>query len=110
MIRIFLLAAALAAADVLAAESWTITAAEWSRPRSGEVVAAIPGLASAVRALDAQPDSRLLVRHPGGEEGALWAAELRDWLVALGVPADRIEWVPGGVPPDRIELDIEGRE
>lgn len=90
-----------------AADSWQLTAAEWSRPRSGERVVALPAVAEAVRSWHAQ-SGVMVVHHPGGEEGALWAAELRDWLVALGIDADAIRLVPGGVPVNRIDLSIEG--
>lgn len=107
MLRAWVIAMVLLTAP---AENWSLSAAEWSRPRSGQVVAAMPGVAAAVRALNAHEDSRLILRHPGGEEGALWAAELHDWLVALGVPAGRIELVPGGVPPDRLDLELKSKE
>lgn len=83
-----------------AADSWTLSAAEWSRPRSGEAVLAMEPVAEAVRAWQAADaatgTSRLQLLYPGGEEGSLWAAELHDWLVALGIPPGAIELVAGG--------------
>lgn len=95
---------------VQAADSWTLTAADWSRPRSGAAVLAMEPVAAAVRAWQ-QADgvdetARLQLVYPGGEEGSLWAAELADWLVALGVPRDALELVPGGQPAGRLEIRL----
>ncbi len=83
-----------------------ITAADWARPRSGDALVAEPALAASVDALLATPDSILLIRHPGGDEGALWASELEAWLVALGIASDRIERVPGSRSGDQLELEV----
>ncbi|HEX7029847.1 MAG TPA: hypothetical protein VF254_04570 [Gammaproteobacteria bacterium] len=93
------------AGSLQAADSWTLSASEWSRPRSGAAVLAMTPVAEAVRAWQAADSdtSRLQLRYPGGEEGSLWAAELQDWLVALGVPPGAIELVAGGSPG---ELEI----
>lgn len=93
------------AAPVLA-ESWTLDESAWSRPRTGERVRAMEPVNAAVNAWLAQPDARLVLRHASGEEGSLWAAELKDWLVALGVPADRIDLLPVGSRSDRLVLEI----
>ncbi|HEX7046450.1 MAG TPA: hypothetical protein VF275_02595 [Gammaproteobacteria bacterium] len=92
-----------------AAGSWTLSASEWSRPRSGEAVLAMEPVAEAVRAWQAADaatgTSRLQLLYPGGEEGSLWAAELHDWLVALGVPPGAIEVVAGG-DPGQLEIRL----
>lgn len=94
-----------------AAESWTLSAAEWSRPRSGAAVLAMAPVAEAVRAWRALEagggSSRLQLVYAGGEEGSLWAAELRDWLVALGIPPDAIEMVAGG-SSRQLEIRVTG--
>lgn len=91
--------------------SWTLKASEWSRPRNAAAVIAMQPVAEAVRAWQAaasQDDhrSRLQLLHSSGEEGGLWAAELRDWLIALGVPATAIEMTPAGLPAERLELRV----
>ena len=48
----------------------------------------------------------LLIRYPGGEDGLLWAHELRSWLVALGIPLQDQELVAGSHQGDRIELEL----
>ena len=91
---------------VPAAESVVITSVEWARPRSGESLARMPGLAKAATSLVGTRNSRLLIRYPGGEEGVLWAEELRSWLVALGIASSRIELVPGAGRADAIVLEL----
>ncbi len=86
------------------AASWTISAEEWARPRSGESLLQMESLVVAVQALIQEPMSQLSIRYPGGEEGALWASELKDWLVSLGVPSARIEIRPGQSSYENITL------
>lgn len=91
-----------------ASDSWLLKAADWSRPRSGEAVLAMKPVAQAVRSWQsAGQGARLLLVHAGGEEGSLWGAELRDWLIALGLPPDAIVLAPGGQPADRLEIRLE---
>jgi hypothetical protein len=44
------------------------------------------------------------IRYPGGEEGELWVRELMDWLIALGIPSDAMNQIPGSGAEDRISL------
>lgn len=75
----------------LSAETLSLSAEEWSRPRSGEQLARHEGLSRLVRALEAgTSQTRLRIRFGVREEDLLWAEELRDWLVALGLPSARI--------------------
>ncbi|WJW74873.1 hypothetical protein QVG61_10230 [Thiohalobacter sp. IOR34] len=86
--------------------SFSLSAEVWARPRQGEALVRIEPLRQAVAALDAEPGRRLLLHHPGGEEGGLWAHQLRGWLVALGVPSARIELLPGGVEAAALRLEV----
>ncbi len=107
MIRwILVLLISLAPVLQAASAAVTISAIEWARPRHGEAITRLPGLADMVRGLLESPDKRLFVHYPGGEEGMLWAEELRSWLVALGVDSSRIEMLPGTASPDAIELSL----
>jgi len=54
-----------------------ITAEEWSRPRRGEELVALPALADTVNDFLSRPNQLIQIRYPGGEEGVLWAEELR---------------------------------
>lgn len=92
-----------------AAESWRLDAAEWARPRTGQAVLSMAPVGGAVRAWSDAGDARLLIHYPGGEEGVLWASELRDWLVSLGVPSAHLRLVAGSEPGTlRIELEQAG--
>lgn len=98
-----------------AAGTYEVTAADWSRPRSAEMVTTLPGVAEAVRewhalnARDGTDAGVILLRHGTSEEAAVWAAELKDWLIALGMPGDRLRLEMGGVGNDVIELDVRSR-
>jgi len=91
------------------ADRYAISADEWARPHDGRSVVAMAPLARAVRALSARPASVLAIRYPGGEQGSLWAHQLRIWLIALGVPSARIELVPGSRREDALGLRIVQR-
>jgi len=73
-----------------------IPARVWAEPRDGHSLSRLEGLGELVKALGVDGRQRLLIHYPGGEEGSLRAAELRSWLVALGIASRHIELVPGG--------------
>ncbi|MCP1727690.1 hypothetical protein J2T60_001690 [Natronospira proteinivora] len=93
-------------ANGLLAESWQLTLDEWSRPRSGEVVMEMPAVADAVLAWHGDSEQALEVVYPGGEQGEIWASELRGWLVALGVDASAIRLQAGAPSEDQVVLRI----
>jgi len=103
------LALLLAATRVQADAQWRLTEATWVQPRSAEAVLGMDAVAGAFRAWHRASNAVLVIRYPGGEEGTLWAAQLHDWLVALGIPSDRIERVPGG-RPGGLGLDVREGE
>lgn len=92
------------------AQQWTITADEWSRPRNGDRLVHMQPLVKGVQAWVAPGQNVLLIRYPGGEEGGLWAQELRDWLVSLGVPSQRMRLVPGQSRDDVITIEIKNEK
>jgi len=94
------------AAEAAAAERWFVTAAEWAQPRDGEALVSHPRISAAVERLLSAPGSSLELHYPGGDDGLLWASELRGWLIALGVESSRVELVPGGERVDRISLRV----
>ena len=85
---------------------WIISADQWARPRDGQSVAQMQPLSEAVSSWSGRAGQRLLIRYPGGEDGLLWAHELRSWLVALGVPLENQELVAGSHQADRIEIEL----
>ncbi len=90
-----------------------ITADDWARPRSGELLVRMPALKRTVRDYLGPQGSRsdaggrhIVIRHPRGEDGDLWAEELRGWLVALGIPSAAIAVSPEPTRIDSIELAV----
>ncbi len=118
MIRGLSLLIMLISIAVCSAESvQVITAEDWARPRSGESLVRMPALKRTVRdylnqkgnqkgSLNDQREQRISIRHPRGEEGVLWAEELRGWLVALGIPSADIALNPESSRIDAIELAV----
>jgi hypothetical protein len=98
-------------ADSVAKDVEIIAADDWARPRSGESLVQMPALKRTLRdylAERQQNGTRIVIRHPRGEEGVLWAEELRGWLVALGIPSADIEVSPESTRIDAIELAVVG--
>ncbi len=89
----------------LRAESVTISAERWATPRSGETVAEWSELRELMAAFDRKPGSQLIIRYARGENGSLWAEELRSWLVSLGVPSNRINLRDDLQRPDIVRVD-----
>lgn len=104
LIRLFLLL--LLSATLHAAEVWELDAADWARPRHGEWLVEHPALNEALASMQQSENGRLLIRYPGGDEGALWGGELQAWLVALGLESERIELLPGSAGANIIQLEV----
>lgn len=92
------------------ASSWRLDAADWARPRSGAALVGMAPLPVVVRSWSQRPGTDIVIRHAGGEEGELWARELRDWLVALGVPGNRVRRIVGGTNPSGLRLELHESE
>jgi hypothetical protein len=88
---------------------FVLSADEWARPRSGAVIAEFEALRAAVSYWDKVDNASIIVRYPGEDSGELWAAELRDWLISLGVPSDYIRLVAGTQAADEIRLLVGDR-
>ncbi len=106
--KTIILLSALLMSSALAAETtlWTLGADTWARPRDGQSIAQMAPLPEVIRQWSQDTAQRLVIHYPGGEDGQLWAHELRSWLVALGVPQDRQELVAGSQQADRIEIEL----
>lgn len=68
----------------------TIDNSFWQKPRSAARILANPDLHPCVDALLATPGSILQINAPDSDEAAIEADELRQWLIALALPAARI--------------------
>lgn len=87
---------ALLTMSVQAEELFRLSEADWARPRTAAVVKSFTAVDQAVTEfLKAPAEQRLELRYPGGEAGSLWAGELKGWLIALGIPSDKLEIYPG---------------
>ena len=86
---------------------WTISAEEWARPRSGYSLSRMKPLQATINSVNENAGSSLIIQYPGGEEGALWASELKDWLVSLGLPSSRIRMRPGQSSHEVITLKLQ---
>lgn len=97
--------AAVAAAD---GDRFVISAEQWALPRSGAALVKLPPLRAAMQDWGAHPGAHLLIVYSGSDTTNLWAGELSDWLVALGVPSDRIDkHVSGDQGDDSLTLVVE---
>ena len=97
-------AAAGAATD---ADSFTLSADQWALSRSGDSLIRLAPIRDAMADWLATPGAKMLIRYSGSDVASLWAGELSDWLVALGVPADRIEkQVSADQAEDAVTLEV----
>ena len=89
-------------------DTFSISADQWALPRSGAALLKLAPLRAAVQDWIAHPDARIVVVHAGSDVGNLWAGELADWLVALGVPSDHVQkQVSADQGEDSITLKVE---
>jgi hypothetical protein len=89
---------------------FTLSADEWARPRTGAVIPQLAAVRSAVSYWGKGGDKAMIIRYPGEDTGELWAAELRDWLISLGVPSDYILLLSGTQAADEIKLEVGNRD
>lgn len=89
---------------------FTLSADEWARPRSGGVIPEFEAVRAAVGYWGRGADAIVVIRYPGEDSGEFWAAELRDWLISLGVPSDYIRLVPGVQEADEITIVVGNRD
>ncbi len=74
---------------------FNLNAENWARPRSGEVLPLMEPVRLAVSYWDSLDNAAIVLSYPGEDSGELWAAELKDWLISLGIPSDYIYLSPG---------------
>jgi len=81
-----------------------LRAETWDIPRHGEALLKVPELSSVMQKWMLDPQQKIELRYPGGEEGELWVEELKDWFVSLGVPSNAIQLSPGSKAEDIINI------
>jgi hypothetical protein len=74
---------------------FSLSADNWARPRTGAVLPQMEPVRLAVSYWESLNDAAMMLSYPGEDSGELWAAELKDWLISLGVPSDYIHLSPG---------------
>jgi hypothetical protein len=89
---------------------FTLSADEWARPRSGAVIPELAAIRSAVSYWGKGGDKVMAIHYPGEDSGELWAAELRDWLISLGLPSDYIRLLSGNQAADEIKIIVGNRD
>lgn len=92
--------------NLFAAEIELLNLNDWAVPKQSSTVLAMPAIQKSMRKIQNNANSRLKIKYPGGDEGTLWASELRSWLVALGLSSKRIDLVPGSSISTAIELEV----
>lgn len=89
------------------AQTFAVPSEFWLTPRSGQAVRAEPKLQQAF-AIYLQSDTvRLRLHHQKRDESTAQAEELRGWLIALGVEAERIELADDN-PLNLIQIEMMG--
>lgn len=102
-----LFALAWGGASAAYAGSYTITPELWMQPRSGAVMLQMPPVHAAVNDWMRHPGSHLVILHSGDDMGSLWASEVRDWLVSLGIPSKDIRERVSGQDENSVTLMVE---
>ena len=77
---------------------------DWPQQRNTEAVLSLTAVRDLLDTYREDKRHRITIRHPGGDYGDAWAQELRDWLVALGIPSAQVLLEPGSGGQDRIIL------
>lgn len=89
---------------------YTLNADEWEQPRSGAVITQFESVRAAINYWENGINLAILIRYPGEDSGEIWATELRDWMISLGVPSDNMQLVPGSQAADEIKLIVGQRD
>jgi len=82
----------------------------WARPRSGAVIPHMEPLKLAVAYWESGTDVYMMLSYPGGDSGEIWASELKDWLVSLGIPSQFILLSAGFQVEDEIKILVGSRQ
>ncbi len=77
------------------AEEYRLSYADWIAPRSGERILTLEPVQQVVRDVLYDERKGVEISYRGGEQGLIWANELAEWLVVLGLEPQRIELAPG---------------
>ena len=87
-----------------------ILSENWPDRRTTNTVLAIGPIKKLLELFVENPRYQVTIRYPGGDKGNAWALELREWLVALGIPSNYIVLEPGSGGQDRLLLLLGARD
>ena len=79
----------------------------WPDRHTTKTVLSIPPIKKLLELFVETGHYQVTIRYPGGDKGNAWALELREWLVALGIPSNYIVLEPGSGGQDRLLLLLE---
>ena len=85
---------------------FVLTSEQWNVPRNESAILQMPALQQLMQAYKTKQHANVLIKYPGGDEGTLWASELRAWLISLGVASTHIELIPGSRDVNTLELHL----
>ena len=88
---------------------YNLEADAWAQPRSGATIPQFESVKLAVEYWTSLIDGSIMLSYPGQDSGEIWAAELRDWMVSLGVPSDAILLSPGLQPEGELQIMVGQR-
>ncbi|ARU31080.1 hypothetical protein CAP31_04880 [Sulfuriferula sp. AH1] len=89
------------------AETCVLDDAFWLQPRSGMTILNEPSIKPCITELLADDTSRMTIIYSDTDESGVSANELRQWLVALALPAGRIILKKTAASTDPIRLEIQ---
>ena len=90
-----------------ASSVYMLTQEQWAQPKRVENILQMQAIKNTLMEFEKLPGSRLLILYPGGDEGTLWASELKAWLVSMGLSSRQIEIKPGSSESNVIEMRVE---
>lgn len=89
------------------AGTYPMSGERWASPRSGASVLGWPAVQSAVAEWRGAPGQTIVIQHADEEEALLRASELRDWLIALGLPPSALRTRAGATGNAALLLQVE---
>lgn len=87
------------------AQTWDIAPEFWLSPRGSDAVLHNAQLRAMATEYLRLPTARVRVHYQKRDEASAQAEELRSWLIALGIEADRIELLDDN-PQAAIKLEL----
>jgi hypothetical protein len=88
---------------------FSLSADAWARPRSGQILPQLEPVRLAVAYWETGTDAAIMLSYPGEDSGEIWASELKDWLISLGISSDYILLSKGLQAEDEINILVGNR-